>query len=190
MEIYFITTSYYAQIYFIITSYMKYGWLWWRIVDTELWISSQEWCVINHWVSTKHDADKKCSGVFLGIHQNLWFPRVVKTRKLPAPSSERYISYASSSLFIHLITHTENEGVKGHRNEFLFLVPSTCYHDTMYGTWDMLHTGDSGHLRARKQPPLTPARDFWHVAQVGRKRTIYDVICYDVSTQRNSNEAL
>ena len=26
-EIYFITTSYYAQIYFIITSYMKYGWL-------------------------------------------------------------------------------------------------------------------------------------------------------------------
>ena len=27
MEIYFITTSYYAQIYFIITSYMKYGWL-------------------------------------------------------------------------------------------------------------------------------------------------------------------
>ena len=36
MEIYFITTSYYAQIYFIITSYMKYGWLWWRIVDTDL----------------------------------------------------------------------------------------------------------------------------------------------------------
>ena len=44
------------------------------------------------------------------------------------------VTYASSSLFIHLITHTENEGVKGHRNEFLFLVPSTCYHDTMYGT--------------------------------------------------------
>ena len=34
MEIYFINTSYYAQIYLKITSYMKYGWLWWRIVDT------------------------------------------------------------------------------------------------------------------------------------------------------------
>ena len=34
MDIYFITTSYSIQIYFIITSYMKYGWLWWRIVDT------------------------------------------------------------------------------------------------------------------------------------------------------------
>ena len=39
MEIYIITTSYYAQIYFIITSYMKYGWLWWRIVDTAFPIS-------------------------------------------------------------------------------------------------------------------------------------------------------
>ena len=99
--------------------------------------------MINHKVSTKHDADKKCSGVLLGIHQNLWFPRVVKTRKLPAPSSERYISCASSSLFIHLITHTENEGVKGHRNEFLFLVPSTCYHDTMYGTCYIQGTVDT-----------------------------------------------
>ena len=36
MEIYFITTSYSFQIYFIITSYMKYRWLWWRIVDTAL----------------------------------------------------------------------------------------------------------------------------------------------------------
>ena len=36
MEIYFITTSYSAQIYFIITSYMKYGWIWWRILDTGL----------------------------------------------------------------------------------------------------------------------------------------------------------
>ena len=36
MEIYFITTSYYAQIYFIVTSYMKYGWLWCRILDTDL----------------------------------------------------------------------------------------------------------------------------------------------------------
>ena len=35
-EIYFITTTYSAQIYFIITSYMKYGWIWWRILDTEL----------------------------------------------------------------------------------------------------------------------------------------------------------
>ena len=34
MEIYFITTSYCSQIYFIITSYMKYGWLWCRILDT------------------------------------------------------------------------------------------------------------------------------------------------------------
>ena len=34
MEIYFITTSYSSQIYFIITLYMKYGWLWWRILDT------------------------------------------------------------------------------------------------------------------------------------------------------------
>ena len=36
MEIYFITTSYSAQIYCIITSYMKYGWVWWRIVDTDV----------------------------------------------------------------------------------------------------------------------------------------------------------
>ena len=98
---------------------------------------------------------RKSPGVLLGIHQNLWFPRVVETRKLPAPSSERYISCASASFFIHLITHTENEGVKGHRNEFLFLLPSTCSH-----VCDMLHAGDSGHLRARKQPPLTQARDF------------------------------
>ena len=77
---------------------------------------------------------RKSPGVLLGIHQNLWFPRVVETRKLPAPSSERYISCASASFFIHLITHTENEGVKGHRNEFLFLLPSTCSHvcDTCY----------------------------------------------------------
>ena len=34
MEIYFIATSYSSQKYFIITSYMKYGWLWWGIVDT------------------------------------------------------------------------------------------------------------------------------------------------------------
>ena len=34
MEIYFITTSYSSQIYFIITSYMKYGWLWCKILDT------------------------------------------------------------------------------------------------------------------------------------------------------------
>ena len=98
---------------------------------------------------------RKSPGVLLGIHQNLWFPRVVETRKLPAPSSERYFSCASASFFIHLITHTENEGVKGHRNEFLFLLPSTCSH-----VCDMLHADDSGHLRARKQPPLTQARDF------------------------------
>ena len=36
MEIYFITTSYCSQIYFIITSYMKYGWLWCRILDTAI----------------------------------------------------------------------------------------------------------------------------------------------------------
>ena len=69
-------------------------------------------------------------------------------------------------------------------------VPCSLHVLPWHHVWDMLHTGDSGHLRARKQPPLTPARDFWHVAQVGRKRTIYDVICYDVSTQRNRNEEL
>ena len=36
MEISFITTSNTSQRYFIITSYMKYGWLWWRILDTGL----------------------------------------------------------------------------------------------------------------------------------------------------------
>ena len=40
MEIYFITTSYCSQIYLIITSYMKYRWLWWRIVDTGLYKSN------------------------------------------------------------------------------------------------------------------------------------------------------
>ena len=34
MKIYLITTSYSSQIYFIITSYMKYRWLWCRILDT------------------------------------------------------------------------------------------------------------------------------------------------------------
>ena len=36
MDIYFITASYSFQIYFIITSYMKYGWLWCRILDTAI----------------------------------------------------------------------------------------------------------------------------------------------------------
>ena len=39
MEIYFITTSYSSQIYFIITSYMKYRWLWCRILDTALHVT-------------------------------------------------------------------------------------------------------------------------------------------------------
>ena len=50
MEIYFITTSYSAQIYFIITSYMKYGWIWWRILDTDFiiyhYLTSYTWCSI------------------------------------------------------------------------------------------------------------------------------------------------
>ena len=55
MEIYFITTSYSSQIYFIITSYMKYGWLWCRILDTDLMdISTQLRHGFNETVTVKH----------------------------------------------------------------------------------------------------------------------------------------
>ena len=74
MEIYLITTSYSAKIYFIITSYMKYGWLWWRIVDTGIiWLTPLrrvppwELCALRHWDSRSIKWLCTLSGGFISV---------------------------------------------------------------------------------------------------------------------------
>ena len=135
----------------------------------------------HHWVSTKHDADKKESGCFARNTSK----SVVSTcggNAKTAGAELWTVLFLCIRLFLHSFNYTHWKWRCKRPSQWVPVPPSLhvfpcMWHVTCRWQWT------TEHLRARKQPPLTQARDFWHVAQVGRKLPIYNV-----STQWNRKE--